>query len=338
MAQAKGAARRKPDEPSLVAGGARRSIMLALVMTSFIPLLVVGYSLYAYLLPLLDHTRQLRDLPWLQALLAFTGLLMAVGGVLIWDLTRALSRHESEAPEPTPAPAQPHAASGSLDDADGLLHSFSRMLAPIEQQAAALDRYATRLDNAYRELESTNARLKEFSFKDEVTGLYNRRFFSIRLEEEVSRYRRFNHPVSVVLLDLDAFKSVNDDLGHAAGDETLRGMAEILLRHSRGINVICRYGGDEFAVLLVETSKAGARLYADRIRYVLSSYEFAHRRRVTASFGIASLPEDVAPTADDLIQAADEALYAAKRAGKNRVSVHEDVAVVQPAASEAKAE
>ena len=340
MAQAKRAARPKPDEPTLVAGGARRTVMLALWLTSFIPLIVVGYSLYAYLLPLLDQTRQVRDLPWLQALIVFTGLLMAVGGVLIWDLTRALPRPEpaAPAPAPVPAPERPHAASETPDDADGLLHSFSRMLAPIEQQAAALDRYATRLDNAYQELESTNARLKEFSFKDEVTGLYNRRFFSIRLEEEVSRYRRFNHPVSVVLLDLDAFKSVNDELGHAAGDETLRGMAEILLRHSRGINVICRYGGDEFAVLLVETSKAGARLYADRIRYVLSSYQFAHRRRVTASFGIASLPEDVAPTADDLIQAADEALYAAKRAGKNRVSVHEDVAVAQPASSEAKVE
>ena len=335
MAQAKRAVKPKPDELTLVAGGARRTIMLALWLTSFIPLMVVAYSLYAYLLPLLDHTRQVRDLPWLQALLVFTGLLMAVGGVLIWDLTRALPR--SEPAGQAPAPERSQAAPGNLDDADGLLHSFSRMLAPIEQQAAALDRYATRLDYAYQELESTTARLKEFSFKDEVTGLYNRRFFSIRLEEEVSRYRRFNHPVSVVLLDLDAVKSVNDELGHAAGDETLRGMAEILLRHSRGINVICRYGGDEFAVLLVETSKAGARLYADRIRYVLSSHQFAHRRRVTASFGIASLPEDVAPTADDLIQAADEALYAAKRAGKNRVSVHEDVVVAQPAASKAKA-
>ena len=338
MAQAPRAAKPKSDEPTLVAGGARRTIMLALWLTSFIPLIVVGYSFYAYLLPLLDHTRQVRDLPWLQALLVFTGLLMAVGGLLIWDLTRALPRPEPAAPTPEPAPERAQAASGSLDDADSLLHSFSRMLAPIEQQAAALDHYATRLDSAYQELESTNARLKEFSFKDEVTGLYNRRFFSIRLEEEVSRYRRFNHPVSVVLLDLDAFKSVNDELGHASGDETLRGMAEILLRHSRGINVICRYGGDEFAVLLVETSKAGARLYADRIRYVLSSYQFAHRRRVTASFGIASLPEDVAPTADDLIQAADEALYAAKRAGKNRVSVHEDVVVAQPVASEIKIE
>jgi diguanylate cyclase (GGDEF)-like protein len=336
MAHAKRKVRAQPDEPTLVAGGARRTIMLALWLTSFIPLIVVGYCLYTYVMPLLDHTRQVRDLPWLEALLVCTGLLMAVGGLLIWDVTRALPRPEPL--PPAPAPVRPPAAPESLDDADSLLHSFSRMLAPIEQQAAALDRYAMRLDSAYQELESTNARLKEFSFKDEVTGLYNRRFFSIRLEEEVSRYRRFNHPVSVVLLDLDAFKSVNDDLGHAAGDETLRGMAEILLRHSRGINVICRYGGDEFAVLLVETSKAGARLYADRIRYVLSSYQFAHLRRVTASFGIASLPEDVAPTADDLIQAADEALYAAKRAGKNRVSVHEDVAVAQPVSSEAKVE
>ena len=90
--------------------------------------------------------------------------------------------------------------------------------------------------------------------------------------------------------------------------------------------MICRYGGDEFAVLLVETSKAGAKLYADRIRQVLSTHRFAHGRRLTASFGIASLPEDVAPGADDLMRAADEALYAAKRAGKNRVSVFEDVA------------
>ena len=314
-----------------MAGGARRTIMLALCLTSFIPLAVLAYSFYAYLLPLLDHTRLL----WLQALLVFTGLLMAVGGFLIWDVTRALPRQDDPTVlAPLPPEHPPMAAAGSADDADTLLHSFSRMLAPIEHQAAALDRYATRLDAAYQELESTNARLKEYSFKDEVTGLYNRRFFSIRLEEEVSRYRRFNHPVSVVLLDLDGFKAVNDELGHGAGDETLRGMAEILLRHSRGINVICRYGGDEFAILLVETSKAGARLYADRIRYVLSSSQFAHRRRITASFGIASLPEDVAPTADDLIRAADEALYAAKRSGKNRVSVHEDVGMTQPRGAE----
>jgi diguanylate cyclase (GGDEF)-like protein len=321
----------------------KRKILIAIALTAFLPMLVVAYLVYAYALPLLDPQAQERNLPWMLVLLGGTGLLMAAGSFMLWDLATSVVRHADSLdaprrPAPTAGTSRPSPSLEATavqqyvqqsDEVDSLMHSFSRMLGTIEQQASDVNEYARRLDTAYKELESTSAQLKEFSFKDEVTGLYNRRFFSIRLEEEVSRYRRFNHPVSVVLLDLDGFKAVNDDLGHGAGDETLRAMAEILLKQSRGINVICRYGGDEFAVLLVETSKGGARLYADRIRYVLSTWTFAHGRRVTASFGIASLPEDVAPAAEELIRAADEALYAAKRAGKNRVSVHEDVAATR---------
>jgi diguanylate cyclase (GGDEF)-like protein len=324
----------------------KRKILIAMSLTAFLPMLVVAYLVYAYALPLLDPQAQERNLPWMLVMLGGTGLLMAAGSFMLWDLATSVVRHADaldapRRPAPATGPTRPVASLETTavqqyvqqsDEVDTLMHSFSRMLVTIEQQASDVNEYARRLDTAYKELESTSAQLKEFSFKDEVTGLYNRRFFSIRLEEEVSRYRRFNHPVSVVLLDLDGFKAVNDDLGHGAGDETLRAMAEILLKQSRGINVICRYGGDEFAVLLVETSKSGARLYADRIRYVLSTWTFAHGRRVTASFGIASLPEDVAPAAEELIRAADEALYAAKRAGKNRVSVHEDVAAGRPTA------
>ena len=245
-----------------------------------------------------------------EALVGVVVLLTLTGGLALARTTPARTALEGAAAPP---------------GAGMMMGSFSRILGEIEEQGNEINAFAQRLENAYKELESSNARLKEFSFKDEVTGLYNRRFFSIRLEEEVSRYRRFSHPVSVMLIDLDAFKDINDELGHGAGDETLRDMADILLKYSRGINVICRYGGDEFAVLLVETSKAGARLYADRIRQVLTTYPFANGRRVTASFGIAALPEDVEPAAEDLIRAADEALYAAKRAGKNRVSVFEDV-------------
>jgi diguanylate cyclase (GGDEF)-like protein len=125
--------------------------------------------------------------------------------------------------------------------------------------------------------------------------------------------------VSVVSLDIDGFKNVNDEFGHAVGDETLRELAQILMKHSRGINVVSRFGGDEFAILLVETSKAGARLYADRIRQVVATFPFSHGKPVTASFGVASLPDDETATAEDLFRAADEALYAAKRAGKNQV-------------------
>ena len=330
--------KRAPASETPAARRIKRKILVAITLTAFLPMLVVAYLVYSYAFPLLDAQTQERDLPWMLVMLCGTGLLMASGSFMLWDLATSVVRHADATagsrtvPKPgTPTPvASPETAAvqqyvQQSDEVDSLMQSFSRMLVTIEQQAADVNEYARRLDTAYKDLESTSAQLKEFSFKDEVTGLYNRRFFSIRLEEEVSRYRRFNHPVSVVLLDLDGFKAVNDDLGHAAGDETLRAMADILLKQSRGINVICRYGGDEFAVLLVETSKSGARLYADRIRYVLSTWTFAHGRRVTASFGIASLPEDVAPAADELIRAADEALYAAKRAGKNRVSVHEDI-------------
>ena len=325
-----------PETPA--ARRIKRKILVAITLTAFLPMLVVAYLVYSYAFPLLDAQTQERDLPWMLVMLCGTGLLMASGSFMLWDLATSVVRHadSTAGSRPVQKPGTPVSVASpetaavqqyvqQSDEVDSLMQSFSRMLVTIEQQAADVNEYARRLDTAYKDLESTSAQLKEFSFKDEVTGLYNRRFFSIRLEEEVSRYRRFNHPVSVVLLDLDSFKAVNDELGHAAGDETLRAMADILLKQSRGINVICRYGGDEFAVLLVETSKSGARLYADRIRYVLSTWTFAHGRRVTASFGIASLPEDVAPAADELIRAADEALYAAKRAGKNRVSVHEDI-------------
>ena len=123
-----------------------------------------------------------------------------------------------------------------------------------------------------------------------------------------------------------------------AGDEALRALADSLRACVRAGDIPCRLGGDEFAVLLVETPKAGAQIYADRIRHVLEHHVFPHGQRISASFGIATLPEDVGAASEDLLRAADEALYAAKRAGKNRVSVHEDVALAQPAASETKVE
>jgi diguanylate cyclase (GGDEF)-like protein len=293
----------------------RKKLAVALALSSLIPLLVLAWVIRSVVLPGLPAGEPLLS-GGMQALIAFTALGIIAGGYIIWDVGRTVSRIAEML-------ASERAITGlgrRKDEVGTLMTSFNRMLETIEQQAGEINSFATRLDAAYKELESTNARLKETSFKDEVTGLYNRRFFSLRLEEELSRYRRFNHPVSVVLLDLDGFKAVNDDLGHAVGDDTLRDVAQILMKHSRGINVVSRYGGDEFAVLLVETSKAGARLYADRIREVVAKFPFSHGKVITASFGVASLPDDEATTAEELFRAADEALYAAKRAGKNQVA------------------
>src|SRR5262249_18935800 len=119
MAQSTRTGKPRREEPTLVAGGARRTIMLALCLTSFIPLLVLAYSFYAYLLPLLDHPQRIRYLLWLQALLVFTGLLMAVGGFLIWDVTRALPRRDDPlALTPPPPEHLPMAAAGTANDAD----------------------------------------------------------------------------------------------------------------------------------------------------------------------------------------------------------------------------
>jgi diguanylate cyclase (GGDEF)-like protein len=307
-----------PDTPADVARAGQRierKVLVALVLASVMPLLALAFVVLVLVLPGLGPGETL-TFAGLQLLLLFTVVGVVAGIWVIWDLGRTVARMGSLMASET-------ARTGferRQDEVGTLLGTFNTMLVTIEQQAAELNTFATRLDAAYQELESTNARLKETSVKDEVTGLYNRRFFSLRLEEELSRYRRFNHPVSVVLLDLDGFKAVNDEFGHTVGDDTLREVASILMKHSRGINVVSRYGGDEFAVLLVETSKAGARLYADRIREVVAKYPFSHGKVITASFGVASLPDDEAGTAEDLFRAADDALYAAKRAGKNQVA------------------
>jgi len=282
----------------------KKRILVALTLASVVPVLVLAFVVLVLMIPTLGPGESMK-FSGLQLLVFFTIVGMLAGGYIIWDIGRTMARIASLMARDTTLPG----GERRRDEVGTLMTSFNKMLVTIEQQAAEINTFATRLDAAYKELESTNARLKETSFKDEVTGLYNRRFFSLRLEEELSRYRRFNHPVSVVLLDLDGFKAVNDEYGHTVGDDTLREVAQILMKHSRGINVVSRYGGDEFA-----------RLYADRIREVVAKYPFSHGKVITASFGVASLPDDEAGTAEDLFRAADEALYTAKRAGKNQVA------------------
>src|SRR5213082_3238889 len=302
--------------PELVVAGRRlrTKLVIALTLSSVVPLLVLAYLVRSFVLPSLA-AKASPVFGGVQILVASTVIGMIAGAYIIWDVGRTVARIAEML-------GSERAISGlgrRKDEVGTLMTSFNRMLETIEQQAGEINSFATRLDAAYKELESTNARLKETSFKDEVTGLYNRRFFSLRLEEEMSRFRRFNHPVSVVLLDIDGFKNVNDEFGHAVGDETLRDLGQILMKHSRGINVVARFGGDEFTILLVETPKAGAQLYAERIRQVVATFPFSHGKQVTASFGVASLPDDEVASSDDLFRAADEALYAAKRAGKNQV-------------------
>jgi diguanylate cyclase (GGDEF)-like protein len=157
---------------------------------------------------------------------------------------------------------------------------------------------------------------------DPVSGLFNRRYFQARLEEELHRAIRQLTSVGLLMVDLDGFKSINDRFGHVAGDMVIRDISEILRRSVRIFDVCTRFGGEEFAVMMPGGTAESAGAIAERIRQRVEAYQRSEpdlvTLRVTASIGVAVSPPGV--TARDLIERADRALYHAKRAGKNRVS------------------
>jgi two-component system, cell cycle response regulator len=156
---------------------------------------------------------------------------------------------------------------------------------------------------------------------DGLTGLISKDYLMQRLNEEFERSRRYGIPLSCVMIDLDRFKKLNDTYGHLAGDETLRRVSKCVRGNLRGADIGGRFGGEEICLLLPETALAGAVILAERVRQEFCSLEIDHRDeiiKVTASFGVAELTEDMG-VPDDLIQAADTALYVAKQSGRNRV-------------------
>lgn len=167
---------------------------------------------------------------------------------------------------------------------------------------------------------------EEVALHDELTGLFNRRYFNQELEREIERFRRFGHPFSLLLLDLDHFKVFNDSHGHTAGDKALRDLAGLLGATVRLYDRAVRYGGEEFAIILPQASQAEALTMAERIRKASEQHaiEFgsATLEPITVSIGSATFPQDALEMAE-LVCRADEALYEAKRT-RNTVSAYKD--------------
>jgi diguanylate cyclase (GGDEF)-like protein len=177
------------------------------------------------------------------------------------------------------------------------------------------------LARAYASLASVaihRALLDETTFRDTITDLYNRRYLGLRVDEETNRHQRHGRPVSVISLDLDGFERVNRKAGQTGGDAVLREIGVLLRRHSRRFTVAARDRGDDFAIVLPDTPRAGAVTYAERIKAVIAAHPFEHGT-MTASLGVASLPESVA-TGEELVGAAYRSVADAKRRGGNRVA------------------
>jgi diguanylate cyclase (GGDEF)-like protein len=171
---------------------------------------------------------------------------------------------------------------------------------------------------------------KTLAITDELTGLYNYRYMLQRLEDEIERARRFGRSLSMLMLDADVFKAFNDTHGHIAGDTALADLAATLRSSVRDIDVVCRYGGEEFAILLPETDAEGAFVAAEKVREAVAAHAFAdadgaRTQRITMSIGLSTFPRP-AGDREALLRQADDALFIAKRSGRNRVNASPGVA------------
>jgi diguanylate cyclase (GGDEF)-like protein len=181
----------------------------------------------------------------------------------------------------------------------------------------------TSLERANRQLRDANEKLLKLSVTDDRTNLLNDRYLRRRLAEEFKRARRYGAPLSVMMIDLDHFKQVNDKYGHDCGDQILAEFAKILVENAREIDIVGRYGGEEFLMILPNTDGIRAAVVAERVRKAAEEHVYRHREfmvRITVSIGLASIPANQAVrTETDLVRAADEALYRAKQTTRNKV-------------------
>jgi diguanylate cyclase (GGDEF)-like protein len=180
------------------------------------------------------------------------------------------------------------------------------------------------LINRLLKLEKDNRHLQSLSITDGLTGLYNRRFFNKQLKIEIARTKRTGEPFCLVLIDLDNFKSVNDNLGHAKGDEFLVKICRLISLKIRPTDFACRYGGDEFAVLLPETSLLDGIMIAQRWHELIKSVAMQMQVKVSSSIGVDEFDAACDISAEEFLDKVDQELYSAKRTGKNKIS-HPDL-------------
>ncbi|MBU1043703.1 MAG: diguanylate cyclase [Candidatus Omnitrophica bacterium] len=210
----------------------------------------------------------------------------------------------------------------------GLIDGYFSMPLNAEELAAYSNVFLQR-QSLQEQLEETNKLLSTISITDELMRIYNRRYLMHRLEDELTRIKRYNYPLSAIMIDLDYFKKINDQHGHIQGDKALRGLAVFLKQNIRSMDILCRYGGEEIVILLPHTSNKGASLTAERIRSRVKAHNFGdtdNPLRFTISIGLVTFDGQNELTVDKVIHALDAQLYKAKNSGRDKVceTLYED--------------
>ncbi len=202
------------------------------------------------------------------------------------------------------------------DELHRLNFSYEQVVLELKQAKQSAEQMAS-------ELKLANIKLRELAFRDDLTGLYNHRFFQEMLTKEIERSIRYEHPLSLLFLDIDFFKSINDTYGHPIGDHVLRETSKKMLELIRKNDVVARYGGEEFAIIMPEVGKSGAKVLAQRLRRGIEQNIITIGNKeisITTSIGLASTDMPAMELSrTHLIAQSDAALYKAKRNGRNRV-------------------
>lgn len=233
-------------------------------------------------------------LPWLRAL---QGLILSIGAPLGWMCVQVISGRD------------PFAA----EHMDSLLYAYMSIATGVV--FSGLGYFIGRRENIITDL----------ALVDGLTGLYNKRYFENRLFQEFSRYKRTGRQISLIQLDLDHFKNVNDTWGHQAGDEVLKQVAQTIMSNCRADEIAARVGGEEMCIIAIDCDTTSAKSLSERLRHEIETNP-VHWQDVsialTSSFGVAMVSEEV-DSALELFQHADKALYHAKKTGRNKVCVYD---------------
>jgi diguanylate cyclase (GGDEF)-like protein len=291
----------------------RKNFLVFFALSSILPLLIAIFACLRFVLPVLDPG-QIGSLRYI-----FTGAVLAmlvpsvVGFILVsrWVMSIEIMakefKHKTAQIVGTPRAAK-------TDNELAVLHqSFNDLHDQLQSKMGQLNEFSKKLIDS-------NVKLKEMATTDELTSVYNRRYFDLRLIEEVGRSERYQQELSLIMLDFDDFKMYNDTHGHPTGDKLLRDMGAFLSQAVRKSDIVFRYGGDEFVVLVPGCDIRMAKQLADKLVSEVAQHPFEDLHgavigSVTVSCGVSRYAQDV----DLFVAEADKHLYAAKSAGKNLV-------------------
>lgn len=201
---------------------------------------------------------------------------------------------------------------------------LARLSLESQQETQKIERDHRKTVSRLQELEETNRQLAQNANRDPLTGIYNRRFLDAFLGREVARAQRFRRPLSLLFIDVDHFKQINDEHGHHVGDAVLQQISQLLKAATRDVDCLCRYGGEEFVLTLLETDLLGAKQVGEKVRRLIAAWKFdvegvEETLHVTISVGVATMNPRRPMDKDVLLQMADESVYAAKSEGRNCV-------------------